>query len=170
MRIVAVLVCSLACAPAVLAAQGQAPAAAQPSAPAAPAQGTPGSDAKPSPLEPQGYDYDAAGRRDPFISLVRRGSDVPGSTPGVRPAGLAGLSTSEVSLRGTIKGRDGFVAMVQGADNKTYLVRSGDRLLDGTVRTITADSLVILQRVNDPLTLETEREVRKVIRQTEEAN
>jgi Tfp pilus assembly protein PilP len=120
-------------------------------------------------LEPQGYTYSPDGRRDPFVSLMRRGAEVGGSTPATRPAGLAGLTSGEVSLRGTLKGRDGFVGMLQGADNKTYLVRPGDRLLDGTVRSITADAVVIVQKVNDPLSLETEREVRKVLRQTEEA-
>jgi Tfp pilus assembly protein PilP len=120
-------------------------------------------------IEPQGYTYDPQGRRDPFVSLLRRGADVQGSAPATRPAGLAGLATSEVSLRGTIKGRDGFVAMLEGVDRKTYLVRVGDRLLDGTVRTITADAVVILQRVNDPLSVDTEREVRKGLRPTEEA-
>jgi hypothetical protein len=59
--------------------------------------------------------------------------------------------------------------MLEGVDRKTYLVRVGDRLLDGTVRTITADAVVILQRVNDPLSVDTEREVRKGLRPTEEA-
>jgi hypothetical protein len=48
-------------------------------------------------------------------------------------------------------------------------VRTGDRLLDGTVRAITQSAVVILQQVNDPLSLEKQREVRKVLRQTEEA-
>ena len=48
-------------------------------------------------------------------------------------------------------------------------MRAGDKLSDGTIRTITADSMVILQQVNDPLSLEKQREVRKVLRQTEEA-
>lgn len=122
-----------------------------------------------APLAPQGYDYDPQGRRDPFVSLIRRGTDVAGSAPAARPAGLPGLSTSEVSLRGTIKGRDGFVAMLQGADNKTYLARVGDRLLDGTIRAIAADAVTIRQTVKDPLSLDTEREVRKVLRQPEEA-
>jgi len=129
-------------------------------APAAPAQ---------TALEPHGYTYNPDGRRDPFVSLVRRGAESPGTSQGQRPPGLPGLSAAEVSLRGTLKGRDGFVAMVQGADNKTYLVRAGDRLLDGTIRAITADTLVIRQRVNDPLSPDTERDVRKVLRQTEEA-
>ncbi len=50
---------------------------------------------------------------------------------------------------------------MQGVDNKTYIVRAGDKLSDGTVRSITADAMVILQQVNDPLSLEKEREVRK---------
>ena len=122
-----------------------------------------------APIEPQGYDYDPQGRRDPFVSLIRRGTDVGGSAPATRPAGLPGLATSEVSLRGTVKGREGFVAMLQGVDNKTYLARVGDRLLDGTVGAITADAVIIRQRVTDPLSLDTEREVRKVLRQPEEA-
>ena len=120
-------------------------------------------------IEPQGYTYAAEGRRDPFVSLVRRGADVQGSAPSTRPAGLPGMMTSEVSLRGTIKGREGFVAMLEGVDKKTYLARVGDRLLDGTIRSISADAMVILQRVNDPLAPETQREVRKMLRQTEEA-
>jgi hypothetical protein len=144
----------------------QAPATATGSTGTAQAQGQP---AQSTAVEPRGYDYEPQGRRDPFVSLIRRGAEVQGSAPAARPAGLAGLSTGEVSLRGTIKGRDGFVAMLQGADNKTYLVRVGDRLLDGTVRTITADAVVILQRVDDPLSVDTVREVRKVLRQAGEA-
>ena len=58
---------------------------------------------------------------------------------------------------------------VQGVDSKNYIVRVGDKLSDGTIRSITADSMVILQQVNDPLSLEKQREVRKLLRQTEEA-
>jgi Tfp pilus assembly protein PilP len=150
------------------------PAAGEPTqAPATGAGGnqpSSGAQAAANPIEPQGYTYDPQGRRDPFISLVRRGAETGGTAPGTRAPGLAGLTTTELALRGTLKGRQGFVAMVEGVDKKTYLARAGDKLLDGTVRTITADAMVILQRVNDPLSLETEREVRKVLRQTQEAN
>ena len=120
-------------------------------------------------LEPHGYTYNPQGRRDPFVSLIRRGAESPGTPTGPRPLGLAGMTASEVSLRGTLKGRDGFVAMLKGADNKTYLVRPGDKLFDGTVRTITADAMVIAQKVTDPVAGETQREVRKVLRSSEEA-
>lgn len=140
---------------------GQTPAAAAPAAadPAAPAAG--------GALEPVGYTYDPAGRRDPFVSLVRRGSDAPES--GTRASGLVGLGTAEVSLRGTLASRGAYVGILQGVDSKTYIVRSGDRLADGTIRSISANQMVILQRVDDPLSLEKQREVRKMLRQTDEA-
>ena len=98
-------------------------------------------------------------------------SDPTGTSAGPRPAGLPGIATDEVALRGTIKGRDGsWVAILVGVDKKSYLARAGDRLFDGAVRSVTENEMVILQRVNDPLTLATQREVRKVLRQTEEAN
>jgi hypothetical protein len=139
--------------------RGAAPAATPAPAPAAEA----------APLEPQGYTYKPEGRRDPFVSLVRRGAEI-GAPDGARPPGLAGMTAAEVVMKGTYQGRSReWVAMLQGTDNKTYLAKAGDKLLDGTVRTVTKDSMVILQRVNDPLSLETTREVRKMLRQTEEA-
>jgi Tfp pilus assembly protein PilP len=125
--------------------------------------------AAPAPMQAEstGYTYNPEGRRDPFVSLMRRGGDErTGSS--MRPAGLPGLATAEVSLKGTMQSRTGYVALVQGADNKTYIVREGDRLLDGTVRTISQNAMVILQQVNDPLSLDKQREVRKLLRQADE--
>jgi hypothetical protein len=119
--------------------------------------------------EQAGYTYNADGRRDPFVSLFRRGADVQRMPSGARPPGLAGLGAGEVTLKGTMQGHDGYIGMLLGTDAKTYIVRPGDRLLDGTIRAIAADSLVILQQVNDPLSQQKLREVRKVLRQTEEA-
>ncbi len=149
-------------------AQPAAPQASKPAAPAA-AAAVPPAGVPPLP-ESQGFTYNPEGRRDPFVSLLRRGGT--GLTPtigGVRPAGLSGLETAEVTLKGTIQSQSGYVGILLGADNKTYIVRPGDRLLDGTVRAITQNAVVILQQVNDPLSLEKQREIRKVLRQTEEA-
>jgi Tfp pilus assembly protein PilP len=122
-----------------------------------------------TPLEPQGYTYDPQGRRDPFVSLLRRGSEVPRIAGSNRPNGLAGLETSEVTLKGTIASQGTYVGILQGSDSKTYIVRAGDKLLDGTIRVINPESMVIAQQVTDPLSLEKQREVRKLLRQTEEA-
>ena len=43
--------------------------------------------------------------------------------------------------------------MVQGPDNKTYVIKAGERLLDGTVKSIVQDAVVFSQDVNDPLSL-----------------
>ena len=149
-----------------------APLAAQkPAAPAAPTTATttttitPAAAAGPN----TGYTYHPDGRRDPFVSLLRREPEVHVGSAGARAAGLAGLASSEVLLKGTLQARDGYVAMLLGADNKTYIVHPGDRLLDGEIKAITADSLVILQQVNAPPSPPTQREVRKMLRQTEEA-
>ena len=118
-------------------------------------------------IEPPGFTYTPEGRRDPFVSLVRRGGTAAGGGTGPRPAGLGGLAVGEVTLRGTMRGPQGFVGVLQGADQKTYIVRAGDRLFDGTIRAISQNDMVIVQQVNDPLSLDKQREVRKMLRQVE---
>lgn len=137
---------------------------------AAPVVATPADAAKSPALEAHGFTYNPEGRRDPFVNLVRRGTGVDlKAAAGSRPSGLKGLAASEVTLKGTMASQGAYVGILQGSDARTYVVRPGQQLFDGTVRSITADSLVILQQVNDPLSKETQREVRKVLRQTEEA-
>lgn len=135
-----------------------APAAAPTVAQAAPA--TPASGA--------GYSYDPEGRRDPFVSLLKGGTDTRSARSAGGVEGIAGLSVDEISVRGVVAGRGGYIAMVQGPDNKTFLVRQNDRLLDGTVKTVTAQGLVVLQEVNDPLSLVKQKEIRKMLRGLEE--
>jgi Tfp pilus assembly protein PilP len=120
-------------------------------------------------VEPQGYTYNAEGRRDPFVSLTRRGSDPAQSAASNRAAGLVGLGVGEVTLKGTVASREGFVAILLGMDSRTYIARAGDKLLDGAIKSIAADGMVVVQRVNDPLSPRKQREVRKPLRQTEEA-
>jgi Tfp pilus assembly protein PilP len=140
-------------------------AAAQPGAPSGqppkPAEQPPA----PAPPPPQGagYSYDPAGRRDPFISLV--GGVEVASNPGARPAGVPGMLVNEVTVKGVWKSsRGGFVALVQSPDNRTYTIKTGDKLFDGSVKAITQDAVVFSQDVNDPLSLVKQREVRKAIR------
>jgi Tfp pilus assembly protein PilP len=118
------------------------------------------------PPPPPAFSYDPAGRRDPFVSLVGRGSTPDASA--VRAAGLPGMLINEVSLKGIMKERAGFIALVQGTDKKTYAVRQGQRLLDGSVKSITADAVIFAQDVNDPLSVVKQREVRKALRAGEE--
>jgi len=144
------------------------PAASAADAPSA-VVATPANPVSPA-LLPSTFSYNSEGRRDPFVNLLRRGTGVDlQAVAGPRPTGLKGLNTGEVTLKGTLASQGAYVAILQGSDARTYVVHQGEKLFDGTVRSITADSLVILQQVNDPLSKETQREVRKVLRQTEEA-
>jgi Tfp pilus assembly protein PilP len=120
-------------------------------------------------IAPQGFTYNPEGRRDPFVSLLRRGGGLVSTSGESRVAGLLGLAIGETVLKGTMASEGGYVGILQGADQKAYIVRSGERLMDGSIRTITQDAVVFLQNVDDPLSREKQREVRRVLRQTEEA-
>jgi Tfp pilus assembly protein PilP len=83
--------------------------------------------------------------------------------------GLAGLSVDEIVMRGVVKGNSGWMALVKGVNNRSYLLKVGDELYDGSVRAITADAVLFLQNVNDPLSVARKREVRKPLRPAREA-
>jgi Tfp pilus assembly protein PilP len=142
----------------------------KPPAPA-PATAQPGSAAPPTaaatPPAQEAYTYRADGRRDPFLNLVGSGNDV--KMIARKSDGPTGLSLGEISVRGVMQSRGALVAMIQGPDNKTYIVHQGDRLLDGTIKTVTPQGLVVVQEVNDPLSLIKTREVRKLLRSLEDA-
>jgi Tfp pilus assembly protein PilP len=113
------------------------------------------------------YTYHPDGRRDPFLSLIGTGPDK--SITSRRGDGPAGMTLGEISVRGIMQSRGALVAMIQGPDNKTYIVHQGEKLLDGTIKTITPQGLVVIQEVNDPLSLVKQREVRKLLRSLEDA-
>lgn len=111
--------------------------------------------------EPTGadtYRYDPQGRRDPFQSLV---GPAPRIQPGQRPPGVPGFLIDEMKLQGIVRTKQGLVAMINGPDNKGYLIRMGDKVLDGEVIRITPSSVVFRQEVNDPTRIERYREVVK---------
>jgi Tfp pilus assembly protein PilP len=130
--------------------------------PQQPADPKPAAAAQVSAEPPAPFTYNSEGRRDPFISLLGRGSDP--RSQGARPAGVPGLLINEVSVKGIVRNSSGFVALIQGPDNKTYVVKAGDRLMDGTVKSIVQDAVVFSQDVNDPLSLVKQKEIRKTLR------
>lgn len=135
--------------------------------PAAPAKA--GAEQTPGlPTPPPNFQYTPDGRRDPFLSLVNRGTDAGAGQNAKRAEGSAGLLTGELVVRGTLLTQGTWVALVAGPDGKVLTVRAGDRLSDGVIKAVTAQAVVILQEVNDPLSLEKQREVRKLLRGGEE--
>ncbi len=141
--------------------------AGQSSAPQPPPPATTPAPAPPAKAPAETYAYDPDGRRDPFVSLL--GATNEPRSAARRGDGLPGFTVAEISVRGIMQSGNTLVAMIQGPDNKTYLVHPGDKLLDGTVKAITPQGLVIVQEVNDPLSLVKQREVRRLLRAFEDA-
>jgi len=153
-------------------ARGQAPAPAQrppAAAPAAPAPHT--GQAKPdAPAEiapPETYAYEPEGRRDPFLNLLGTGGDA--QTLMRRGDGPGSMTVAEVSVRGIMQSRGALIAMIEGPDRKTYVVHQGDKFVDGAIKSITPKGLLVLQEINDPLSLVKHREIRKMLRSIEDA-
>jgi Tfp pilus assembly protein PilP len=143
----------------------QQPPARPPAEKPAPRAGGPPATAMPA--DPDNFTYEPRGRRDPFVNLLGTGDEPRLSSR--RGEGAAGWTVSEISVRGIVESRGTFVGLVQGPDNKTFVMHAGDRFLDGTIKTITPQGLVIVQEVSDPLSPVKQREIRKQLRTFEDA-
>jgi Tfp pilus assembly protein PilP len=143
------------------------PAAAQPP----PARGAAGQAKPAAPAElatpPEAYAYEPEGRRDPFLNLLGTGMDAP--TMARHGDGTASMTVAEISVRGTMQSRGALIAMVEGSDKKTYVVHQGDKFRDGVIKSITPQGLIVMQEINDPLSLVKRREIRKLLRSIEDA-
>jgi Tfp pilus assembly protein PilP len=147
--------------------------------PAPGAEAAPGEPAR-APLDVEvetgGYSYNSQGRRDPFVSLQRPVAADRG--PKTRKPGLEGFLIQEVALKGVVKTqgggtgiaqKPGFIAILLGADQKSYFVTTGQRLYDGVIIAVDATSVTFRQEVTDPLSPVKTREVRKSLYASEEA-
>ncbi len=81
--------------------------------------------------------YSGLGNRDPFMSLVS------GDFHGEGDTGLVGVGDME--LVGILWGSRERLAMVEDSRGRGYVLRVGDAVLDGRVKEITTDSIVIAQ-------------------------
>jgi Tfp pilus assembly protein PilP len=98
-----------------------------------------------------------------------------GAGPGAAPLApivikeLKDILVSDVTVKGVLQNGSSYLAMVQGPNGKTYVAHVGDSLRNGTIRSITPQGMVIVQNINDPLTTQSQREVRKLLRSFDEA-
>jgi Tfp pilus assembly protein PilP len=137
-----------------------------PAVPAVPAEAVPAAPADMA-AAPESYVYQSEGRRDPFLNLLGTGVDV--QTMMRHGDGPGSMTVAEVSVRGIMQSRGALIAMVEGPDKKTYVVHQGDKFVDGAIKTITPQGLVVVQDINDPLSLVKHREIRKMLRSIEDA-
>jgi hypothetical protein len=83
------------------------------------------------------YQYNALGRRDPFQSLMEGdfvGSDVGGDAP----PDLGGLK-----VVGVVWGTSDQFAMVEDPKGGSYVLRRGDRVMNGVVEGLKRDAMIV---------------------------
>jgi type IV pilus assembly protein PilP len=114
-----------------------------------------------------GYIYNPAGRRDPFISLAKPvASDDAANRP--RRPGIEGFLLQETSLKGLVKNNDGWIAVLEGPDKKGYFVRVGQRMHDGVITALDGAGLTFRQEITDPLSPAKSRDVRRLLNSAQE--
>ncbi len=101
----------------------------------------------------------AAGRRDPFVSLVvNHVVSGNGCSTGKRC-----LAVDQIVLTGIVKSDEGMIAVVVNSMNKAYFLRENDPVFNGYVVKITGDSVIFNQTLEDKLGKPFTREVTKKI-------
>jgi Tfp pilus assembly protein PilP len=99
-------------------------------------------------------------RRDPFESLVGRQNKAGGPN---LPPGKLGLQVSTLRLDGIVRSPNGMIAVVSNPQSRTYFLREGDRLYDGSVEKISMDSVSFHEEGKDAFGKPVERQVNKRI-------
>ena len=105
-----------------------------------------------------------AARRDPFESLVAHTQGGKGN-PNL-PPGKAGLQVSTLRLDGIVRAPNGMIAVVSNPQSRTYFLREGDHLYDGSVDKITMDGVSFHEEGKDAFGKPVERQVNKRIYST----
>ena len=99
-------------------------------------------------------------RRDPFESLLGRQAN---KGPANLPPGKLGLQVSTLRLDGIVRAPNGMIAVVSNPQSRTYFLREGDRLYDGSVEKISMDGVSFHEEGKDAFGKPVERQVNKRI-------
>ncbi len=136
------------------------PAKAAAKSPAKPRAKKPGKPATPRPPAPVVSEIRQA-RRDPFESLIGRNQGK-GAALNL-PPGIHGLQVSTLRLDGVVKAPNGMIAVVSNPQSRTYFLREGDHLYDGSVEKISMDGVSFHEEGKDAFGKPVERQVNKRI-------
>jgi hypothetical protein len=98
-------------------------------------------------------------RRDPFESLIGRQN----KTPLNLPPGIRGLQVSTLRLDGIVRAPNGMIAVVSNPQARTYFLREGDHLYDGSVEKISMEGVSFHEEGKDAFGKPVERQVNKRI-------
>ena len=99
-------------------------------------------------------------RRDPFESLLGRQLN---KSPANLPPGKLGLQVSTLRLDGIVRAPNGMIAVVSNPQARTYFLREGDRLYDGSVEKISMDGVSFHEEGKDAFGKPVEHQVNKRI-------
>jgi hypothetical protein len=89
------------------------------------------------------YQYNALGRRDPFQSLIS------GDFVGVDVGGNAPPDMGSLKIVGVVWGDTDRFALAEDARGNSYVLREGDKLMNGFVETVRRDAVVVQSVVDD---------------------
>jgi hypothetical protein len=99
-------------------------------------------------------------RRDPFESLVGRQQAQDALAKNL-PPGKAGLQVGTLRLDGIVRAPNGMIAVVANPQQRTYFLREGDKLYDGTVEKISMEGVTFHEEGKDAFGKPVERQVSK---------
>ena len=89
-----------------------------------------------------------AGKRDPFLSPLATTSSAP-----------RGLDVETLAVHGIVETPEGFTAMVEGPDRRTYFVKRGETFFNGTLIAIDRNTLTFRVQEDNPLRPGIERDL-----------
>ncbi len=99
-------------------------------------------------------------RRDPFESLTSRQEAEAAKNKNL-PPGKAGLQVGSLRLDGIVRSPNGMIAVVTNPQARTYFLREGDKLYDGSVEKIGMDAVSFHELGKDAFGKPVERQVNK---------
>lgn len=112
--------------------------------------------------------YASGNKRDPFLNLLltrkkteEKSEEVSRGQP---PPGVAGMFIAQVALMGTSQKEGSFTAVFRGTDKRAYFLHEGDRLFDGYIKQIKADSVLLVRETKLKSGEVTTQEVTKQLR------
>jgi len=86
-----------------------------------------------------------------------------GKAPPNLPPGKLGLQVSTLRLDGIVRAPNGMIAVVSNPQSRTYFLREGDRLYDGSVEKISMDGVSFHEEGKDAFGKPVEHQVNKRI-------
>ena len=116
-----------------------------------------------------GVKFQQTNRRDPFLDLVLLNKNVHRDedeevSRGQAPPGIAGMYIAQVKLQGISIREGSQLAVFRGSDNRAYFLQEGDKLFDGFVKKINADSVLLVREAKLRSGKELSQEITKLLR------